>query len=384
MRRFLFYSHDGLGLGHVRRNIVVATALSEVAPDASILVLTSAEDIASLGAPPRVRVIKLPGPHRSDQKVLAAAVEIFRPEVLLVDEDPFGPGGELGPALELIRASGGRAVLGLPDVLGDTQSVDREWRGRGLFERIPQAFERVLVYGQPDLLDPVEDSSFPPALADITSFCGYVVSHSVAAQLGGSRPSSRRPRVLATVGGGDDGFPILDTFIAAAEGNGWDAMIVAGAHCPQDRGDLLRSRARAAGVAYRDFVPGLPTEFSSLDALVCMGGYNTLAEVAASGVPAVCIPRREPTRDQLIRARAFESRGLVRVLDPDELAPDLLREEIEAALSGERRRTGPGLDLGGDRRAAHHLMEVAAQRPSLDLDQVPLDISEKLAVAAAS
>ena len=172
MRRFLFYSHDGLGLGHVRRNIAVATALSEVAPDASILVLTSAEDVASLGAPPQVLTIKLPGPHRSDQKVLAAAVEIFRPEVLLVDEDTFGPGGELGPALELIRASGGRAVLGLPDVLGDAQSVDREWRGRGLFERIPQAFERVLVYGQPDLLDPVRDSSLPPALAAITSFCG--------------------------------------------------------------------------------------------------------------------------------------------------------------------------------------------------------------------
>ena len=182
---------------------------------------------------------------------------------------------------------------------------------------------------------PFDDSSFPPALAEITSFCGYVVSHSLATQLGATRPSSRRPRVLATVGGGDDGYPILDTFVDAAEGSGWDAMIVAGAYCPQDRRDLLRSKASAAGVAYRDFVPGLPTEFSSLDALVCMGGYNTLAEVAASGVPAVCIPRREPTRDQLIRARAFESRGLVRVLDPDDLAPDLLREEIETALSGE-------------------------------------------------
>ena len=303
MRRFLFYSHDGLGLGHVRRNLAIAHALTEVSADASVLVLTGAAEAANLGVPSRVSVAKLPGPHRSDQKVLAAAVEIFRPEVLLVDQHPFGPGGELGPSLEIVRASGGQAVLGLPDVLDDASGVDLEWRGRGLFERIPEYFARVLVYGQPDVLDPVRDSGFPDALAQITSFCGYVVSPSLGTHRPTLRPHKRRPRVLATTGEGDDGFPVLDAFLSAAEGAGWDATVVAGAHCPQDRRQLLRSKAATAGVAYRKFVPGLPSEFASLDALVCMGGYNTLAEAAASGVPTVCVPRVEPSRDQLVRDR---------------------------------------------------------------------------------
>ena len=176
MRRFLFYSHDGLGLGHVRRNLAIASALTEATPDASILVLTAASEAERLGAPARVNVVKLPGPHRADQKVLAAAVEIFRPEVVLVDHDPFGPAGELGPALEIVRAAGGPAVRGLPDVLDDAAAVDLEWRNRGLFERIPEIFARVLVYGQPDLLDPVREYRFPDGLASITSYCGYVVS----------------------------------------------------------------------------------------------------------------------------------------------------------------------------------------------------------------
>ena len=88
MRRFLFYSHDGLGLGHVRRNLAIAHALTEVSADASVLVLTGAAEAASLGVPPRVSIAKLPGPHRSDQKVLAAAVEKGTPMRQPLSLDP--------------------------------------------------------------------------------------------------------------------------------------------------------------------------------------------------------------------------------------------------------------------------------------------------------
>lgn len=383
MRRYLLYSHDGLGLGHVRRNLAIAKALSEISAEARILILTAASGIERLGLPPRVSVAKLPGPHRSDQRVLAAAVEIFRPEVLLVDHQPFGAGGELGPALELVRASGGQALLGLPDVLDDARGVDLEWRGRGLFDRIPQYFARVLVYGQPDVLDSVTEYGFPADLAEITSFCGYVVSP--PSDQRSAVPPHERLRVLATAGDGDAGFPVLDAFVDAAADTEWDATVVAGTHFPMDHRRLLRSKAAAAQVTYRDFVPELPSEFSSFDALVCMGGYNTLAEAAASGVPTVCIPRAEPGRDQLVRARVFESRGLVRVLEPDELSPDRLRAELEAALAGHGRLDSSSvLDLGGARRAAHHLLDVASRLPSLEADELPWDLSEKLAVAAAA
>ena len=46
------------------------------------------------------------------------------------------------------------------------------------------------------------------------------------------------------------------------------------------------------------------------------GGYNTLAEAALHAVPAVCVPRVAPRSEQLIRARAFERLGLLRLLHP--------------------------------------------------------------------
>ena len=95
-----------------------------------------------------------------------------------------------------------------------------------------------------------------------------------------------------------------------------------------------------------------------------MGGYNTLAEAAASSVPAVCVPCVGPGRDQLVRARAFAERGLVRLVEPDLLEPELLRAEVDAALAAGPPARSALPDIGGDRRAAHYLLELAARRAS--------------------
>jgi predicted glycosyltransferase len=388
-RRFLFYSHDGLGLGDVRRSLSIARELVEVSPGASVLLVTGAEEAESLGVPARVGILKLPAFQKRDdrasagrlplprgevrnlrERLLAATAETFQPEVVLVNGHPLGIGGELGPALEIARAFGAQAVLGLCDVVDDEATVEVEWHARGAFERLAANYSRVLVLGQPDVLDPVRDHRFPAAVAAMTSFCGYVVSaarHEAGplglAEAPGS-PKGERPHVLATAGGGADGFPLLESFVEAAAGASWEATIVAGPECPPASARRLESLAADAGVTFRGFVPSLTSEFSSLDALVCMGGYNTLAEAVASGVPTVCVPRVEPRREQLVRAQAFAKRGFVRLLEPDRLTADALTLEIDAALMTRAFRPRQNLDLGGARRAAHHLMELAAQRAS--------------------
>ncbi len=387
-RRFLFYSNDGLGLGDVRRSLSIARELAELNPGASVLLVTGTDEVESLGVPASVGILKLPGFQERDdratggrlqiprgevrmlrERLLAATAETFQPEVVLTDGHPFGIGGELGPALEIARAFGARAALGLCDVIDDPATVDVEWHARGVFERISAYYSRVLVYGQPDVLDPVRDCSFPEDVRAITSFCGYVASSErerpepVVLEDAGLLKKAR-PRVLATAGGGADGFPLLEAFLETAKNADWHATIVAGNECPPGHIRRLEEMAVEADVTFRHFVPSLTSEFWSLDALVCMGGYNTLAESVAHGVPTVCVPRVRPRREQLIRAEAFARRGLIRLVEPDRLTPDVLRTEIDAALISRAFRPRAKVDLGGGRRVAHHLLELAALRAS--------------------
>ena len=255
--------------------------------------------------------------------LLLAAVNSFRPTVVLVDKHPLGVGGELEPALERTRAAGAGAVLGLRDVLDDPAAVHAEMCERGLFTHIARYYDRLLVYGQPDILDALREYAFPKEVAAMTCFCGYVVAAETAAGGKGSgngstaSPTRRgRPHVLATAGGGEDGVALLAAFVEAAARSRWDAGVVSGPQCDPRDVHRLGDLADRAGVDFRRFVPGLSSEFPTLDALVCMGGYNTLAEAAASGVSTVCVPRVRPRSEQLIRAQAFERLGLLTVVEP--------------------------------------------------------------------
>ena len=61
MTRIALYSHDALGLGHVRRSLSLARAFSEFVPSPDILVLSGAQEAAVLPRPPGCDVVGLPG-----------------------------------------------------------------------------------------------------------------------------------------------------------------------------------------------------------------------------------------------------------------------------------------------------------------------------------
>src|SRR5204862_7856800 len=92
--------------------------------------------------------------------LLDAAVRSFRPHAMLVDKHPLGVHGELIPALRSLLADGGRAALGLRDVLDDPATVRDEWTPSAV-RAIETYYDRLLVYGQRGLLGPLEDHQLP-------------------------------------------------------------------------------------------------------------------------------------------------------------------------------------------------------------------------------
>jgi predicted glycosyltransferase len=387
--RFVFYSHDGMGLGHLRRNLAIAAALTEAAPDASVLLATGCDDLGAHGLAPNVDVLVLPGLRkvsngrysarrlpmsgRELRALRAAQMETatrsFRPDVMLVDKHPVGVRGELRPALDVLLQTGGRAVVGLRDILDDPATVADEWSAAGVIKEMERYADRVLVYGDPRVLDLGEEYGLPSSLAARLRYCGYVVNpgpargRTVDALPAFATRLGRRPAVLGTAGGGEDGWSVLESFVLAARGAEWDAVVVCGPHLSPPRRHELRALSFESGVEFHVNEPDVASWFPHADALVCMGGYNTLCEAISRGTPTLCVPRVRPRREQLIRARSFASLDLLRVVEPDLLTPDLLRREVEALLGASRRelaeRAQATLRFDGAAAAAAELLDLA-------------------------
>src|SRR5439155_20339682 len=169
----------------------------------------------------------------------------------------------------------------------------------------------------------------------LSVYCGYVVNEPPARVAVPWREEGGAV-VLATVGGGEDGAALLDAFVLAAAGAPWRGVVVAGPMVRPAELSRLAALGARAGVRVVAFVPELAGWFAAVDAVVSMGGYNSLVEAVSTGVPIVCVPRVQPRVEQLSRARAFAERGLLRLLEPDRLGPAALRAAVDAALADGR------------------------------------------------
>src|SRR3954454_25326334 len=117
--RILLYSHDTIGLGNIRRTLLLAEALGQQYPGGSLLILTGSPMIQAFRVPPRTDYIKLPCLTRNAPDVFAAAylgcafadvaglrrdvlermILAFSPTLLSGESRPSGIAGELLGAL---------------------------------------------------------------------------------------------------------------------------------------------------------------------------------------------------------------------------------------------------------------------------------------------
>jgi len=349
--RFLLFSNEAVGLGHMRRATAITARLSRIDPSATSLIVTGSPVHSLFELPPRVDTLTLPtlvrdgnGRHHSRRLELAdeevrrlrgdvarATALTFEPDCAVVDRLPLGLEGELVPALEALRASGCRLVLGLRDIENDPAEVRRTW-GPDLRDAIRRFYDLVIVYGPAspalDAIDCLEwdAESLPVPVVHV----GYV---------GGSAPAAApddapEEYVLATVGGGSDGFEVLSTFLEALrlQELPCPAIVVTGPLMPREEVERLNALAGELGIQVLRFRPNLEGLIAGARAVVCMAGYNTVAEVMRARIPALLVPRVRPISEQLLRARELGRRGLQDVLHPSELSAATMREALDRLL----------------------------------------------------
>jgi predicted glycosyltransferase len=380
--RIAFYSHDTVGLGHARRNLVIARILAAPPVAANALVIAGSTEAHVFPRPRGVDCLTLPaiskgraGYHsrslrmsldevvRLRSRTIHTALESFEADLLVVDKVPCGAIGELVPALREVRRGGGTlCVLGLRDVLDEPAVVCREWDALRYEEAIGEFYDAVWVYGDANVYDVVREYRLSPDVAKKIHYVGYF-DRREPEEVGEATPRHRlleqlreEPFVLCTVGGGQDGAALARAFAVTRLPEGVHGVILSGPFMP---GEARRALYRACARNPRLHLVGVssdPTQLLRRAArVISMGGYNTVSELVSFEKPALVVPRVSPRREQLIRAERFRQLGLVDVCLPDELSA----ERLEAWVAGPAPRPSRSrIDLGGRDRVQELALEL--------------------------
>ncbi|MHC4938743.1 MAG: glycosyltransferase family protein [Planctomycetota bacterium] len=309
-------------------------------------------------------------------EITRRALEVFQPDALLVDNFPLGTRLELLPVLRAMRERPTRTALGLRDVVDPPAKVRRDWERDGLFGIVERYYDQVLIYGMREVLDAVESYGFSDRIAERVAYCGYVTERN---------PGRREPEqvrqelgvgedfLLATVGGGGDGRPLLETFLEARQRfPECSALVTTGEFMSIADREAVKRRVNGHGhTVVLDHVNDLPSVMAASGLVVSMGGYNTSAEIIGAGARSVVVPRHWRSgehgakgktgldAEQLVRAEGLASLGAITMVDPRELTAESLGDAMAEALSRPRASVADRMRLDGADRVADQLLALA-------------------------
>ena len=357
----LMYSHDTYGLGHIRRTMAIASHL--LGENINILILTGSPIVGRFSFPEQMDFVRIPGMIKKTNEeylplsikidsrhvlnirknIITATAKAFKPNLFIVDKEPLGLRKEVLPTLKWLRRfmPKTRTILGLRDIMDDAVTVQEDWKRKGIYEILSQLYSEIWVYGNQNFYNPIQEYAIPEHISDRMLFTGYiprkVPSRKAVRQLRreqGLDPDEKL--VVVTTGGGGDGFTVMDTYLNMLETAPFPlpfkSVLITGPFMPDREIKEVIERARRFGVRTYQFCRVMEKMLASADLVVSMGGYNTVCEILSQGTPALIIPREDPRKEQLIRARVLYRHNLVDYIPWHSFSPKLLQERVLGIL----------------------------------------------------
>jgi predicted glycosyltransferase len=291
----LFHAINGIGLGHVSRLRAIALAIRELRSDLPLLFAVEGDSHGLLDSV-ALPYVTFPSATRFESdaepwlksirgpllgSMAAAIVDATNPRLVVFDCLP-------NPAfLTLAR----RKNVPFAICVRKTKDMD-EYFGR-LRPVLEQA--RIIIFPH----DPTE-LEVPKEFAAKSKFVGTIVR-----QLTTASASTDKSGIVISGGGG--GYPGTVGF--------YNLALEAVSKCKQKdptlsatlvTGPLFREWNQlklVSGVQIIPFDPEIEVRFTAASLVICQGGYNTVAELTALGVPVICVPATRRFDDQNLRAR---------------------------------------------------------------------------------
>lgn len=393
--RIALYTHDTFGLGHVRRSLHIIRSLANRLPRASIMLITGSPALSVFkDLPQHVDIVKIPTVVKSGargsrpphlllsvletthlrSRIIKETVLAFAPDVFIVDNFPLGSQSELLTILQSLKSLPTKTILGLRDILDSPDTVKADWNRQGIYDVLEDYYDKILVYGNKDLFDVIEEYSLPTQIAEKVRYCGYLTDTSpvkydpekVRCELG-----VKGPFILVTGGGGGDAFPLIDMFLKTIPQlpDMYSVILTGPLMGVNDRNKLEQQIGGNPKIIFRNFCPDIRTYIKAADVVLTMCGYNMAAEILMHNAKAIVVPRTwkygehakryktSEEREQIIRAQILARFGFIDLIEPEKLTVDQLFQKINEVMGRKERRRHVRLNINGLDSAVEEILK---------------------------
>ncbi|MGE4633563.1 MAG: glycosyltransferase [Planctomycetota bacterium] len=359
--RIAFYSHDGYGLGHFRRCLLLAQQIQMHLANIEILIVTGSSRARFYTLPARTTIVTLDAITKDRQgnyiprnelmnttealarrrETLRRSLTEFLPDLFVVDHVPTGLRGELLPLMPDLKALGTQIVIGLRDIIDEPEKVQEDWKSNGCFQLIESLFDHVWVYGNKHIFDLGEMYKLSDSTRKRIDYLGYLRRSVHQLEPGNKAKGSflhrpKKPHVVCVSGGGEDGLPLGNHFLEVLrnEPDTLEGTLVTGPYLSRaDSRTLAGCFGSLHNAQILRFTTHLEEHLRTADLIVTMGGYNALMEALSCQKPVIAIPRVFPRKEQWLRSSKFSELGLIRTLDPSQLDSEILASAIREEIS---------------------------------------------------
>jgi len=350
-KKVVFYVQHLMGVGHVRRTVLLAQATQATGID--VTVVSGGFPNAILGNS-GLNVVQLPPCKATDETfkdlqtengsiaddvwrnkrrdMLIAAIDQIAPDMLLIEMFPFGRGMlafELLPLLEHLTSLT-RPPLIVSSVRDILVKKDPERQLRNV-KRLNTYFDALLVHGDENFIKLDETFDHIGKLTPEIFYTGYVAPQHPF----GTKSYTPSNEVIVSVGGGWAGIRTLRSALEARAlsqncGDHLWRLLVPPFVASEIKTELMANAPE-----------GVIVEATRLDFLelmaratvsISLGGYNTLVDVLSTRTAAVIVPFvTDSETEQEHRTLALDKIGLVTHLDEKTLTPQSLADAVDKA-----------------------------------------------------
>ena len=387
MNKLLFYCQSSLGIGHTIRSLRIAEGLCR---SFEVHFINGGELIEGLEISPEIHCIDLPAivsdPEFDDVRAADSSLDLesalalrrdiilrtferVRPEVVFIELYPFGRGrfhGELEPLLLEAKQSGSKVVCGVRDIL--TKRKDQDAFERKVIKRMNRFFDMLLIHSDPAFQKLDETFSRLSEIDAEICYTGYVVPEVAAS------PNRKNSTIIASIGGGRFGHELAEAVVRVAhllaDKIPHRIQLFTGPFCPPQVVSRLHRLARGStNLRIERFAPDLHQRLMTADLSISMGGYNTMMNVVATGVPAMIMGCTvNGGMDQVARVNRLARLGAIEAVESKDLEPRAFADKVLNCLN--RTHTPVTLDINGVSATASALERLAeAPAATHDMDR---------------